>query len=132
MFVCVFERAFKKYRSLFKEVVSWRLPQPATLLKKRLWRRVFSCELCEISKNTFSYRTPPLAASLFSSLSSITIFQKICNTTYILKIHAKIVKGATKLYFTHYLCVVILFSNKVGFRQICIFYLISWKTVTYQ
>ena len=24
---------------------------------------VFSCELCEISKNTFSYRTPPVAAS---------------------------------------------------------------------
>ena len=24
---------------------------------------VFSCEFCEISKNTFSYRTPPVAAS---------------------------------------------------------------------
>ena len=27
---------------------------PATLLKKRLWRRLFSCEFCEISKNAFS------------------------------------------------------------------------------
>ena len=132
MFACFFERVFKKYRSLFKEVVYWRLPQPATLLKKRLWRRVFSCELCEISKNTFSYRTPSLAASVFSSLSSITISQKNCNTTCILKRHVKIIKGATKLYFTHYSCVAILFSNKVEFRQICIFYLISWKTVTYQ
>ena len=132
MFVCFFESVFKKYRSLFKEVLYWMLPQAATLLKKRLWRRVFSCELCEISKNTFSYRTPPLAASVFSSLSSITISQKICNTTYILKRHVKIIKGATKLYFTHYSCVAILFSNKVEFRQICIFYLISWKTVTYQ
>ena len=25
---------------------------------------VFSCEFCEISKNTFSYRTPPVAASV--------------------------------------------------------------------
>ena len=34
------------------------------LLKKRLWHRCpFSCEFCEISKNTFSYRTPPVAAS---------------------------------------------------------------------
>ena len=26
---------------------------------------MFSSELCEISKNTFSYRTPPVAASEF-------------------------------------------------------------------
>ena len=26
---------------------------PATLLKKSLWHRFFSCEFCEISKNTF-------------------------------------------------------------------------------
>ena len=34
-----------------------------------------SCEFCEISKNTFSYRTPPMAASVlrswFNSLSYI-------------------------------------------------------------
>ena len=27
--------------------------------------QVFSCEFWEISKNTFSYRTPPVAASVF-------------------------------------------------------------------
>ena len=32
----------------------------STLLKKRL---VFSCEFYEISKNTFSYRAPPMPAS---------------------------------------------------------------------
>ena len=26
-------------------------------------KKVFSCEFCEISKNTFSYRTPPVVAS---------------------------------------------------------------------
>ena len=34
----------------------------ATLLKKRLWRRCFPVNFA-ISKNTFSYRTPPMAAS---------------------------------------------------------------------
>ena len=36
--------------------------RPATLLKKTL-AQVFSCEFSEISKNNFSYRTPPVAAS---------------------------------------------------------------------
>ena len=43
--------------------------RPATLLKKRLWHK---CEICEIPKNTFSYRTPPIAASsLFSENRSL-------------------------------------------------------------
>ena len=37
--------------------------RPATLLKKILWHRCFP-EFCEISKNIFCYRTPPVAASL--------------------------------------------------------------------
>ena len=32
-------------------------------IKKETLAQVFSCEICEISKNTFSYRTPPAAAS---------------------------------------------------------------------
>ena len=36
--------------------------RPATLLKKRL-AQVFSCEFYEISKNTFFYRTLPVAVS---------------------------------------------------------------------
>ena len=31
-------------------------------IKKETLAQVFSCEFCEISKNTFSYRTPPRAA----------------------------------------------------------------------
>ena len=45
---------------LFKKVASLK---PATLLKTRLWHRCFFCEFYEISKNTFSYRTTPVAAS---------------------------------------------------------------------
>ena len=32
-------------------------------IKKEALPQVFSCEFCEISKTTFSYRTPPVAAS---------------------------------------------------------------------
>ena len=38
-----------------------------TLLKKENLAQVFSCEFCKISKNTFSYRTPLVAASGYSS-----------------------------------------------------------------
>ena len=36
---------------------------PATLLRKKTLAQVFSCEFCEIYKNTFYYRTPLMAAS---------------------------------------------------------------------
>ena len=33
------------------------------LIEKETLSQVFSCDFCQISKNTFSYRTPPMAAS---------------------------------------------------------------------
>ena len=42
---------------------------PATLVKSDPNRgEVFSCGICEIFKNTFSYRTPPAAASVIKWL----------------------------------------------------------------
>ena len=38
-------------------------PNLQLYLKKSLWHRCFSCEFCEIFRNIFSYRTPPVAAS---------------------------------------------------------------------
>ena len=35
----------------------------AGLVKKETLAQVFSCGFCEISKNTFFYSTPPVAAS---------------------------------------------------------------------
>ena len=35
----------------------------SNFIKKETLEQVLSCEFCEISKNTFSYRTPPMAAS---------------------------------------------------------------------
>ena len=34
-------------------------------IKKATLAQVFSCEFCEISKNTFSYRSPRVAASVY-------------------------------------------------------------------
>ena len=38
-------------------------PEACNFIKKETLAQVFFCEFCEISKNTFSYRTPPVAAS---------------------------------------------------------------------
>ena len=40
--------------------------RPATLFKKEVLAQVFSCEFCDISKNTFLYRTPLVGASVAS------------------------------------------------------------------
>ena len=37
--------------------------QACNFIKKETLAQVFSCEFCEISKNTFSYGTPLVAAS---------------------------------------------------------------------
>ena len=37
--------------------------QACNVIKKETLAQVFSCEFCKISKNTYSYRTPPVAAS---------------------------------------------------------------------
>ena len=37
-------------------------PQACNFIKKKTLAQVFSCEFCEISKNTFFHRTPPVVA----------------------------------------------------------------------
>ena len=49
------------YQSLFFNKVAGL--RPATLFKKETLAQVFCCEFCEISKDTFFYRTPPVAVS---------------------------------------------------------------------
>ena len=38
--------------------------EACSFIKKEALAQVFSCEFCEIAKNTFSYRTPLVAASV--------------------------------------------------------------------
>ena len=65
-------RNFAKFRgkhlcqSLFLNKVAGL--RPATLLKKKTLAHVFSCEFCEVSKNTCSYITPPMTASAYPHL----------------------------------------------------------------
>ena len=42
------------------------------LIKKKTLAQVFSCQFCEISKNTFSYRRPPVAAADFFKCLFVT------------------------------------------------------------
>ena len=48
--------------SFFNKVAGLSL-RPAALLKKETLAQVFSSEFCETSKNTYSYRTPPVATA---------------------------------------------------------------------
>ena len=45
-------------------------PQSCNFIKKEILTQVFPCEFCEISKNTLSYRTHPVAASVFKRFLS--------------------------------------------------------------
>ena len=41
--------------------------EACNFIKKKTLAQLFSSEFCEISKNTFSYRTPPVAASEYTN-----------------------------------------------------------------
>ena len=41
--------------------------------------QVFSCDFCEISKNTFSYRTPPVTASVYGATIASDFIANINN-----------------------------------------------------
>ena len=53
---------FKK--KISSEAVARRSAEACKFIKKETLVQVFSCEFCEISNNTFCYRTPPVAASV--------------------------------------------------------------------
>ena len=48
------------------------MPKACNFIIKESLAQVFSCEFCKISKNTYFYRTPPVAASIF--LCDITLY----------------------------------------------------------
>ena len=43
--------------------------EACNFIKKETLAQVFSCEFFEISKNTFSYVTPPVAASAYTCIA---------------------------------------------------------------
>ena len=50
-----------------------RSSHPHNFIKKETLGQVFSCEFCEISKSTFSFRTTPVTASILRQ-SSFLVF----------------------------------------------------------
>ena len=52
------------------------LTSACNFIKKETLAQVFACEFCEISKNTFSYRTPPVAASVNGETIIVDIWKK--------------------------------------------------------
>ena len=54
--------------------------QAEAFIKKETLAQVFSCEFCEISKNTFSYRTPLVA----TSGNSTKLYRSFCTSYLIL------------------------------------------------
>ena len=45
------------------------MPEACNFIQKETLAQVLSCEFCEVSKNTFFYRTPPVAASVVMQFS---------------------------------------------------------------
>ena len=65
----------------FNKVADWGLQ----LYLKRLWHRCFSVNCCEISMNTLSYRTPPVAA--FETTYMKTTYYRFCGFSVKMKLY---------------------------------------------
>ena len=61
-------RNFEKFTGKHRVRVSFliKLQAVCNFIKRETLAQVFSCDFREISKNTFSYRTPPVATSTSS------------------------------------------------------------------
>ena len=57
-------RNFAKFtgKHLCQSVFFNKTAEASNFIQKETLAQLFSCEICEISKNTFSYRTPLVAA----------------------------------------------------------------------
>ena len=61
------------WRWSVEKVFLEKCPQACNFIKKEILAQVFSCEFCKISKKTFFYRTPPVAASIKDIFSNINV-----------------------------------------------------------
>ena len=70
-------------------------------IKKETLVQVFSCEFCDISKNTYSYRTPLVAASQWCNqvyVKFVSIVNFILRQTFFLKLYATLLNLPTKTF----------------------------------
>ena len=68
--------------------------------KKETLAQVFSYEFCEISKNTFSHRTPPVAPSTITAIFMITDDKILANVRWIILPCSKL--SFSKVLIKHY------------------------------
>ena len=60
---CSVKKVFLEISQNSQENTCARVSFLINFIIKEILTQVFSCEFCEISKNTFSYRAPPVTAS---------------------------------------------------------------------
>ena len=60
VFLKISQNSQENRNLLFNKVAG----QACSFIKKEILAQVLSCEFCDIFKNTFSYRKPPVAASV--------------------------------------------------------------------
>ena len=65
-------------------------------IKKETLAQVFSCEFCQISKNTFSYRTPPVAASVLWRWSFLFSMWRLSSLLTFMKTWANLLKATLR------------------------------------
>ena len=63
---------FQKRKKLFHRQKQSSGGEACDFIKKETLAQVFSSEFCEISKNIFFYRTPPMAASVIDHDQTVT------------------------------------------------------------
>ena len=68
----------------------------AILLQKETLAQVFSCEFCQVSKNTFSYRTPPVAASVLWRWSFLFSMWRLSSFLNFMKTWANFTKATLR------------------------------------
>ena len=74
-----------------------RPPEACDLIKKESLAQVLSCEFYEVSKNTLSYRTPPVDASKVKKIKSRKILKSLkLNFVIISKFYMWVFKGGLK------------------------------------
>ena len=61
---CSMKKVFLEILQNLRQSDCARLPPACNFIKKEALPQLLSCEFCKISKNTFYYRTPPVAASV--------------------------------------------------------------------
>ena len=61
-------------------------PRASNFVKKETLTQLFSCEFYKISRNNFSYRTPPVAASVSPNFNSSNLMAKLLSYNTVRKL----------------------------------------------